>query len=644
MNRVIKKFTASTIAVMLMIGVVMPAGQAQAATAAELQAMINALMAQIAAQQSTGIPPQTPTPVGVPVGKVGGVAGKFASFVQAEEDLEVGETGDLLTGKIKPAKFDRNLNKVVLYVSPGAGNDVEEPWVAFDDVELVVNGYGVRSVDVGNSAQWTKVATKSGVAVYAVTVYEGNIKLPAKSAHAFGATVDVSEGGNGDTWKMWIPKNGITVWSQQTQHVSYGPSRSFEYEVTTDVETEVPLAINYLDDEADAIVFDRGSVGEFAVSFEVTAGDQAVWFKRTPQASGQKSTGVQYVIDGPSDGQVAATLLSTGEQEGEYYVVREGESEEFELVVTVTPAVAGLYRVGVIGLQYAYAPSETNMQVLQLSASDARGFRTDPLLLMTTATTTPVSSVVASVDAFTASPVVVPSGKNGTLPVTLSWKSTGTSGCTLYNDPASEATGPIIIGAGLPSTGSLKVTPVWSKTEMTIAKQYRVICQAVSPAGGQVVARVVDVKLAAATSTPKATTTPAVKPTPRFNGIQYPAGTPKVVVSAVFAAPPVALGVTGPVQLGKVNWGDGTDSVSVSGVVKGAQVIVPLQHTYKKPGTYQITLTNLDGKTATASVKANFTATSTASSSGAVLGASIDVYSQMSAILVGIQEVINLMK
>lgn len=89
---------------------------------------------------------------------------------------------------------------------------------------------------------------------------------------------------------------------------------------------------------------------------------------------------------------------------------------------------------------------------------------------------------------------------------------------------------------------------------------------------------------------------PVVKPTPRFNGFSAP-GTPQVTVSAVFAAPKKATSVTGPVVLGKINWGDVTESENVSALVTGAQMTIDLKHTYKTAGTFTITLTDLNGKT-----------------------------------------------
>jgi hypothetical protein len=71
----------------------------------------------------------------------------------------------------------------------------------------------------------------------------------------------------------------------------------------------------------------------------------------------------------------------------------------------------------------------------------------------------------------------------------------------------------------------------------------------------------------------------------------------------------VQKGTTGPIILGKINWGDAGDSEPVSALVTAAQMTIELKHTYKASGTYVITLTDLKGKSVTQKVVVNATAT-----------------------------------
>lgn len=113
-----------------------------------------------------------------------------------------------------------------------------------------------------------------------------------------------------------------------------------------------------------------------------------------------------------------------------------------------------------------------------------------------------------------------------------------------------------------------------------------------------------DIQIVALKAKIEQITNPAVKPTPRFNGFSA-SGDAFVTVSAVFSAPSVSKPATGPVLLGKINWGDAGDSESVSALVTGKQMTIDLKHTYKVAGTYIITLTDRNGKTATQKVVVN---------------------------------------
>lgn len=98
--------------------------------------------------------------------------------------------------------------------------------------------------------------------------------------------------------------------------------------------------------------------------------------------------------------------------------------------------------------------------------------------------------------------------------------------------------------------------------------------------------------------------TTTVKPTPRFNGITYPVDSPLVTVSAVFSAPTIALtSVAGPVNVGTVNWGDGSAVETVNALISGREATAKIKHTYATNGTFTITLTGRDGKTAVEAVK-----------------------------------------
>ena len=140
-----------------------------------------------------------------------------------------------------------------------------------------------------------------------------------------------------------------------------------------------------------------------------------------------------------------------------------------------------------------------------------------------------------------------------------------------------------------------------------------------------------------------------VKPTPRFNGLTYPVGTPNAAVSVVFTSPKTTS--TGPVVLGYMKWGDvGSATQTVSAIPTGPQTTVELKHVYRTPGDYTITLIGLDGKVVTEKVKATFPVvspkptpvSSTTSSVGVVKGAAtVDRLAEIQMILANIQVILS---
>lgn len=352
MKNLIRKIFTPGIALILMVGVAVPA-PASAQTMTELQAMINQLMAQIAAMNSGAIT-QTPT-TEVPSGKNGGVVSKFASFSQVNKEVEIGEETVLLKGKVRPVTYERNLNKVVLYVSPDKANISKKPWEVFNDLHIYVNGYNVRSLDVVKSSVWKQVGSKSGSPVYSVTIYQGNIKLPAKSAHSFDVSIETDGGYDGEGWGIWVPQNGITTWSKETKHVSYGPTSVFKYKLMVPEEVEEVEVVGALAYPIDASVDAEGKMLRFSVEFELAANDQDVYVKNVIDKSA-KNGGISYFIDGPSEAVLSATLNSSADLEGNYYLVQEGDSEDFIVTVVVEPAISGTYRLSLDSLHYSDSP------------------------------------------------------------------------------------------------------------------------------------------------------------------------------------------------------------------------------------------------------------------------------------------------
>lgn len=87
---------------------------------------------------------------------------------------------------------------------------------------------------------------------------------------------------------------------------------------------------------------------------------------------------------------------------------------------------------------------------------------------------TPAPTTVGAITTFTASPALVPSNKNGTQVVALSWSSSGTGICSVYED--TKGGDSIKLVSDQPAVGTFSVTPTWAASGLTTAKQYRAHC------------------------------------------------------------------------------------------------------------------------------------------------------------------------
>ena len=139
--------------------------------------------------------------------------------------------------------------------------------------------------------------------------------------------------------------------------------------------------IEAVDSETNVIVDDESlenNKGEFILQFDVTAVDTNMYIQKTA-ARGAKAAGANYRIIG-SDGKAVAAGTATGglsssaDLDGDYYVIEEGETESFSLMVVYDPATTGFYKMGLIRVNWndTAAASDT-----QTPAKPTEDFVTD---------------------------------------------------------------------------------------------------------------------------------------------------------------------------------------------------------------------------------------------------------------------------
>ncbi len=394
MLRSITHLFKNTLVLIVALTLVVPSGNVQAATAEELRKMVEELQRKVESINKVSPRPVSPI-VTTPVGVFGGSVNRFSSFIQETTEIVVSENASVVSGKLRPIPYDRNLNQVTLYVSPSKGNALKNPWDVLDTLEVHVNGYNVRDVDVRNESAWRRInVAQSADPVYAITVYQGNVKLPAKSAPSFVIDASFRNGADGDLWRVWVPKNGITTWSQQTKHISYGPSQRFQYELVTAVDDEEEIYVDVYDVRANA-EGESGNIGDFTIEIEVTAIDSDIYIPNT--ITENLTSGISYAVLGPVGASVSAAFSSLAEKQNNYYLIREGETERIEANVWVDAKVPGDYKVELT--QILYKKSESGALVSFELDND---FST-PYVRLLTSTPTPKPTPTP-----TTTPVVTP--------------------------------------------------------------------------------------------------------------------------------------------------------------------------------------------------------------------------------------------
>ena len=128
--------------------------------------------------------------------------------------------------EIPAANLDRYVNKVTMFASAGVSNAQKQPWLAFKTVSIFKNGIKIGSKDVSSQSAWRSVRTSDtveSVSAYEVILFEGNVKILAGVTYTADLAISLNtSAGAGDTWSFGIPEQGVVVWSNITGPVKYG--------------------------------------------------------------------------------------------------------------------------------------------------------------------------------------------------------------------------------------------------------------------------------------------------------------------------------------------------------------------------------------------------------------------------------------
>jgi hypothetical protein len=241
-----------------------------------------------------------------------------------------------------------------------------------DDAEIDIDGVNINDVTVtfGNTATATLTFDVDGD----VTIDAGD-RIAAELMLKFKSLVAGNE--------------GVTV----TARVTTANANAFEAEGAEDLEATTPdqlrgsasgdshtLRTTGIDVSKDSIaaavtVVDAVGVndyGTFTIAVEVTAFEQDVYISTTP------GTAMSYVLqDGAGStsvtGSRSVTLTSTGDDDGSYFEILQGETETLTLAVTYTPGVANTAsRLVLSSISFADTPTTPDKTQTTLPANDYR--------------------------------------------------------------------------------------------------------------------------------------------------------------------------------------------------------------------------------------------------------------------------------
>lgn len=197
--------------------------------------------------------------------------------------------------------------------------------------------------------------------------------------------------------KNWQAAHGVVSSGtpDTTGYGAVGPKTRaaiFEYSCSTAqliaVDPSQDIVVAAIDTDADA----SGKYGTFTIVFEVDAID-ADWYIPASAAMSGNAVGAIFAVQGGSVSttSVASLLQSSADKVGNYFIAREGETEEFTLTVTVSPAFSGDYSVALTQLNMAGTASVPTHSVRVGAEED---FETDSISItgsyLPNATTTPV--------------------------------------------------------------------------------------------------------------------------------------------------------------------------------------------------------------------------------------------------------------
>lgn len=120
-----------------------------------------------------------------------------------------------------------------------------------------------------------------------------------------------------------------------------------------------PFVVEFWNSEEELVIYEdemSATYGVFRITFAVTAGNNDIFIPGTLSAI-DSGAGVVFSVVGKPNAQITSDFDSNAEREDDYYVVREGETEEFDVIVVVDPSVTARYSMILKQINYSMEAS-----------------------------------------------------------------------------------------------------------------------------------------------------------------------------------------------------------------------------------------------------------------------------------------------
>ena len=303
-------------------------------------------------------------------------------------------------GELEAEDNDMELNSMIVRIdtSTTTTNVVDEVRIVIDGQEFEAESLGTENDELAANDTGTgltegrsEIANTAGdgnvLAIWYYFDIDGDVVIDEGDEMDFEVVVDFRDNDDGDRYP-----NGTTIEASVVNAVmnlwdvegaddldNDQLDGSLDGESHTLVAEGILVPADEVETDTDTIGDGTGQLGEFTISFDVTAVEGDFFIADVASETGTATTGVGYTLVTPSGAaaptSLSATLDSTGDENSGVFEISEGQTETITLTVSVDPATGGQYRVRMDDVFYTANVNGVD-DVVEYSTIPAQDYRT----------------------------------------------------------------------------------------------------------------------------------------------------------------------------------------------------------------------------------------------------------------------------